>query len=61
MKISCGKACEFLKALVYDFWKIDDEVHPVLTKKFNFPEFKLTPNFTEGFQDISLGATNYLG
>lgn len=46
-------------ALVCDFGKIDAEVYPVLSPKFNFPPFEPAPSFTEGYQDMSLGATNF--
>lgn len=58
MKIAYEKACEFLKSLVYDFEKIDTDIHPVLAKKFNFPELESASSFTEGYQEMSLGATN---
>ena len=41
MKIACDKACEFLKALVCDFGKINVDIHLVLDKKFNFHSLSL--------------------
>ena len=45
--------------MICEFGKIDVENHPVLAKKFNFPEFEPMPSLTDGIQDISLGATNF--
>ena len=59
MKVAFERACEFLKALVCDFGKIDEEIHPVLVKKFNFPPFEQVSTITEGFQEMSLGAASY--
>ena len=39
-------------------WK-DAEIQPFLDNKFDFPTFEHVPNFTKGFQDMSLGATSY--
>lgn len=60
MKISCEKACDFFKALVCSFGKIDADIHHVLAKNFNFLEFEFGIGFTEGYQEMSLGATNLL-
>lgn len=36
MKIAYERACEFLKAPVREFGKIDAEIHPVLAKNLTF-------------------------
>ena len=59
MKIACEKACEYLKLAVCDFAKINADIHPVLAQKFNLPTLEPAPVFTEGYQDKSLGATNF--
>lgn len=59
MKLAFERACEFLKDLVCDIGKIDAEIHPVLSNKFNFPPFDPVPDCTEGFQYMSHRATIY--
>lgn len=59
MTIAYEKACDFLRALVCDFGKIDAEIYPSFAPKFEFPPFEPVPTFTNGFQDMSLGATNF--
>ena len=59
MKIAYERACKFLKALVCDFGKINDEIHSILAEKCNFPPFELVPDYTERFQEMSLGSTSY--
>ena len=60
MKIAYEKAYEYLKSAVCDFAKIDEDIHPVLAQKFNLPTLDPVPVFTEGYQDRTLGATNFL-
>lgn len=60
MKISFKRECEFLKALVCNFGKIDVEIDFILAQKFDFPPFYQVPTITEGFQEMKLGATNFL-
>lgn len=60
VKIECEKMCEFLRALVCNFGKIDTKIHPIIAKKFKFPDFEPTPSYTEGYQNMSLGVTNFL-
>ncbi|CAI9271644.1 unnamed protein product [Lactuca saligna] len=43
----------------YKARKFMKKIHPVLSNKFNFPPFEPVPDYTEGFQDMSLGATSY--
>lgn len=59
MKITYERACKFLKALACDFRRIDVEIHPILAKKFNFPKLDLVPAFTNVFEEMQLGVTNY--
>lgn len=50
MKPVNARACDFLKALVCDFAKIDAEIHHVLAEKINFPSFEHAPILTEEFK-----------
>lgn len=59
MKIAWDRVCEFFKDLVCDFTRIDAEIYPILAMKFIFPELDPVVSFTNGFQEMSLGATNY--
>lgn len=59
MKIAFERACEFHKALVCDIGKIDAEIDPVISNKFYFPPVKTVPNYTEFFQDMSIGETKF--
>ena len=59
MVIVYEKACEFLKSLVCDFAKIDAYIHIVLAQKFKLPALEPTPVFTKGYQERSIGATNF--
>ena len=59
MKVIFEWTCEFRKALVYDFGKIDAKIHHVLAHKFDFPPFDHVPTITEGFQEMNLGATSF--
>ena len=58
MKVAYERACDFLKELICNFGKIDAKIHPVLAKKFDFPEFEHVPTYTNEFQEMSLGETN---
>lgn len=50
MKVAFERACEFNKALVCDFGKIDAEIHPILTQNFDCPPFDHVPTITEDFK-----------
>lgn len=59
MKLAYTRACDFLKAIVCDFAKIDVEIHLVPAEKLNFPPFEYDLKFTKGIHNLSLGATNF--
>lgn len=59
MKPSYARACEFLKAILCDFAKIDVEIHPIFAKIMNFPPFEHAPFITKGIQYLSLRATSF--
>ena len=59
MKIALERASSFLKETVCDFAKIDADIHPTIAKKFDLPPLDPAPMPTEGYQERSLGATNF--
>ena len=59
MQIALDKAKSFLKDTVCDFAKIDADIHPTILKKFDLPPLEPVSMLTEGFEERSLGATNF--
>ena len=59
MKISFERACEYLRSTVCDFAKIDADIHPALAQKFILPAHEPIPILIEGYEERSLGATNF--
>ena len=59
MEIAFERASIFLRESLCDFAKIDADIHPALAKKFNLPPLDPAPMLTEGYQERSLGATNF--
>ena len=53
------RASIFLRETVCEFAKIDAYIYPVLAKKLDLPPLDPAPMLTEGYQEISLGATNF--
>lgn len=60
MKIALERANTSLKETVCDFAKIDADIYPTIAKKFHLPPLDPAPMATEGYEERSLGATNYL-
>lgn len=54
MEDACIRASDFFKALIFDFEKINTEIHYVLAKKTNFLPFEKPNYITEGIQDLIL-------
>ena len=59
MKIELEKANSFLRDTVCDFAKIDADIYPTILKKFDLPPLEPVPMPTEGFEERSLGTTNF--
>ena len=59
MKIALERASIYLKETVCDFVKIDADIHPTIAKKFDLPPLDPAPMPTEGYQERSMGATNF--
>lgn len=59
MKPVNARACDFLKALVFDFAKIDPETYPFLADEMNFPLSEHASFVTKRIENLSLDATNY--
>ena len=59
MKIALERASTFLKETVCDFAKIDADIHPIISKIADLPPLDPAPMPTEGYEERSLGATNY--
>lgn len=49
----------FLRSAMCDFSKIYANIHPALVQKFNLPSLEHTQVYTEGYEERSLGATNF--
>lgn len=60
MKISFERASNFLKETVCEFAKIYENIHPTIAKIVDLPPLDPAPMPTEGYEERSLGATNYL-
>ena len=60
MQMALDKAKSFLRDTVCDFAKIDADIHPTIIRKFDLPPLEPVPMPTEGFEETSLGATNFL-
>ena len=59
MKTALDRVNNFLRETVCDFAKIDVDIYPIISKKFDLPPLDPAPMPTEGFADRSLGATNF--
>lgn len=59
MKIEFERANTFLRQTVFDFAKIDADIHITLAEKFNLPPLDPDPMLTEGFQERSHGEKNF--
>ncbi|KAL7594601.1 hypothetical protein Lser_V15G29705 [Lactuca serriola] len=59
MKIALERASTFLRETICDFARIDTNIHTALAPKFNLPPLDPAPMLTKGFQERSLGATNF--
>ena len=59
MKVALESASTFLWETVCDFAKIDVDIYPTIARKFDLPPLDPTPMLTEGYQERSLGATNF--
>ena len=59
MQMALDKAKSFLRDTVCDFAKIDADIYPTIIKKFDLPPLEPVPMPTKGFEERSLGATNF--
>ena len=59
MNIAYERDCTFLKETLCDFAKINVDIHLALAHKFNLPPLDPALVLTEGYQERSLGATNF--
>lgn len=59
MKTIHARECDFLKALLCEFAKIDVETYPLLAEKMNFPPFEHASFVTKGIENLRCGAIIY--
>ena len=59
MKTALDRVNNFLRETVCNFAKIDADIYPIISKKFDLPPLDPAPMPTEGFADRSLWATNF--